>query len=85
MTERRYPKASLRRTLLASASLISLSAGAAEAADLATVADFEARWGAWGEIGGTYGTEESSFGELIVFAPLWQDPDSLFFTQINAK
>jgi hypothetical protein len=85
MAQGRHPKASLRRALLTSASLVALSAGAAQAADLATAADFEARWGAWGEIGGTYGTEESSFGELILFAPLWQDPDSLLFTQVNAK
>jgi hypothetical protein len=74
----------MRSALLASAALIQLSTTTL-AADPVVGSDFEGLWGAWGEAGGTYGTDESSFGELILFAPLMQDPDSLFFTQINGK
>jgi hypothetical protein len=46
---------------------------------------FDQRWGAWGEIGGTYGTEESSYGDIAIFLPLAQTPDSLFFTELRGK
>lgn len=60
---------------------IALVAGQARGGDI----NFDARWGAWAEFGGFYGTDESSYGELIVFAPLAQTRDSLVFTEIRGE
>ena len=46
---------------------------------------FAARWGAWGEIGGTWGSEGASHGEIVLFAPLGQTPDGLVFADIRGK
>jgi hypothetical protein len=68
-----------------------LPAPTALAADLSTApvaSDYnfvDLKWGPWVELGGTYGTEESSYGEAAVFAPLMQGPDWLAFTEIRGK
>jgi hypothetical protein len=47
--------------------------------------DFDKRWNGWTALGGYFGTDQSSYGELSVLAPLAQTPDSLFFTEIDGK
>ena len=42
------------------------------------------KWGAHVEAEGKYGTERS-LGEVGLFAPLWQDDDTLFFTDIRGR
>ncbi len=43
------------------------------------------KWNPWIEFGGYYGTDNASRGEVVLFAPLTQDTDSLFFTDIRGK
>ena len=37
------------------------------------------KWMPWAELGGFYGTDNSSFGEAIVFAPVMQGSRDLLF------
>ncbi|MCI5074643.1 hypothetical protein [Oricola sp.] len=55
-------------------------------ASTSAVADEAAQgWSGWTALGGYYGSEGSSYGELVLFAPLHQTDDSLFFTDIRGK
>jgi hypothetical protein len=43
------------------------------------------KWTPWAEFGGFYGTDNSSFGEAIVFAPLMQGSRDLLFFEGRGK
>lgn len=47
-------------------------------------AEQNAKWDAWLETGG-YLSSERDRGELVAYAPLWQDDNSLIFTDIRGK
>ena len=77
-------RGSLTSGLAAALAALALS-GAGALATEPSVSDFDARWGAWGEIGGTWGAGHSSHGEIVLLAPLGQTPDGLVFTDIRGK
>jgi hypothetical protein len=43
------------------------------------------KWMPWAELGGFYGTDNTSFGEAIVFAPLMQGSRDLLFFEGRGK
>lgn len=57
----------------------------ASATAQATDINFDQRWGPWASLTGAYSTEQSSYGEFAVFAPLAQTPSSLFFTELQGR
>ncbi|MEX3009437.1 right-handed parallel beta-helix repeat-containing protein [Hoeflea sp. TYP-13] len=57
----------------------------AEADENTYHSDPAAKWHGWLEFGGYYGTDRTSRGEVTVFAPIVQTPDSLFFLDIKGK
>jgi len=43
------------------------------------------KWHGWWELGGYYGTDDSSRGEVTIFQPLGQTATSLFFAELKGK
>ncbi len=63
--------------------LISLIvAGTALAAEPASAPK---KWNCWWELGGYYGTDDSSRGEGVLWTPFWQGQSALVFTEIRGK
>ena len=64
-----------------------LALTAAQAADLEPGSDWltvptapvSERWNGWASLGGAWSSDSESFGEFVIFGPLWQDDDSLLF------
>jgi hypothetical protein len=46
---------------------------------------FAARWNSWASLGGAWNSDTESFGEFVIFAPFWQDSDSLFFAEARGR
>jgi hypothetical protein len=45
----------------------------------------EPKWSAWSEFGGVVGSDDASRGELALFAPLLQNPDTIVFVDLRGK
>ncbi|WP_136659264.1 right-handed parallel beta-helix repeat-containing protein [Nitratireductor sp. XY-223] len=85
-TGRSLPPAS--RRLQRFAIIIALYVGfgiGAKAEDSPTAIHSFGKWHGWFELGGYYGSENTSRGEVTVFAPISQTPDSLFFVDLKGK
>jgi len=81
------------RILLCASVAFPLLATGASAADLETdlnwlsppASDTAPAWNAWGSLGGAWNSDTESFGEFVIFAPLMQDENSLFFGEFRGR
>ncbi|MCR9135511.1 MAG: right-handed parallel beta-helix repeat-containing protein [Alphaproteobacteria bacterium] len=80
------PTVSVWQRLNLSVALLAGFCVAAEAGDNGNSINPAAeKWRGWLEFGGIFGTDRTSRGEVSVFAPIAQTPDSLFFLDLKGN
>ena len=96
MPSYRFSRRTAWRSWLLSTAVLPMAAGlplaGAAAADLESDADWltapaavTERWNGWASLGGAWNSETESFGEFVIFGPLWQDDDSLLFGEARGR